>query len=522
MTTLVDGPATMLPGTEYGPSPIPDRSDMFKSVGIVLSRKRAQFFLLLAKRLTERFGSKIHIFVRTQQELAGYRDLVGKKLAASVDIAADPASLALNPVGDKDALLEEAITLERQTGVTFGRLAMSSRAFSRGYFAGAVFHGYPEYLTQADNLMILQAQVEALRFWDRQLHEKELTLLLDGDMYGAAMCRVHQVPVRILEPGRYRNRMIWSVNEKRETPQIAGIYRQVDNAPEPDIAEPYAAAVVIYKRFWRERGSLWRAVYATMTGLAYGLYYKLRGYDISRRISIADRLRVPLMFYVRTRRAQRASNFRLADLKGRRFAYFPMHKEPEVWNVMRSPECFNQFAVIQAISRDLPAGALLAIKENLYSTSFRPHYYYDQLKSLTNVVLLDLRENSIECIKQAAVTITISGSAGMEAAVLGKPVITFGRHTTYGFLPHVKIVTDGADLRASLNWAFNKEFDQVLARRDGARYLEAVRRATFDADKFRLVEDRRSGASDSVIERAIENLVLSLDQPHTDNPYSVG
>ncbi|HZQ14691.1 MAG TPA: hypothetical protein VFB31_17940 [Pseudolabrys sp.] len=494
---------------------------VFADVGMMLTRTRTQLFPAMAARLAERYGSRIHLYVRSEEELGGFRNLAEPDYVDSIAVAADPAELTLDPVADRDALLRAAAALERRIGVSYGQLAMSSRALSRGYFNGAIFHGKPDYLAKTDDLMILQAQVRTLQFWDREILAKNITLLLDADMYAAVMCRAHDVPVRILEPGRYGNRMIWSVNERRHTPQIAKAYATVQNAPEPDLAKPYAAPLTKYARFWRERGTLWRALFATATGLAYGLFYRLRAYKVAKKISIWDRVTVPLKFYVRTRRAKRACNVRLADLEGRRFAYFPMHKEPEVWNMMRSPECFNQFAVVQAVSRDLPAGTLLAIKENLYSTSFRPPYYYDQLKSLNNVVLLDLRENSIDCIKQAAVTVTISGSAGMEAAVLGKPVIAFGRQTGYGFLPHVKTVTDDIDLRGYLRWAFDGDFDEARARRDGARYLEAVRQATFDAGKFRLVRDKTSGASDDVAERALENLIESLDQPYTDDPAPV-
>ena len=490
------------------------------SVGFVLSTTRTALFSWMARDLKKRFDSAAHLYVRNEQELNGYQHLLDDGTYKTISIVPVVADLALEPVEDRDQLLSDAQKLEQQTGLPFGMLAMSTRYFSRGYFAGAVFNKRPNFLSKTDDLMILSAHCKLLNFWSNEIRTKELTLLLDADMYAASICRANKVPVRILEPGRLENRMLWSVNERRHTPQIRRAYDSITaDFPSADLSVPYAAPMAKYKRFWAERGTFAGAAKNSAKGLARGVYYRLRRYDIARRIKIYDRVVTPWRFYLRTKRAQRACTTTLAQLRGRRFAYFPMHKEPELWNVMRSPECFNQMAVIQAIARDLPAGTLLAIKENLYSTSFRPAHYYDQLLSIPNVVLLDIRENSINCIQQADVTVTISGSAGMEAAVLGKPAIVFSQNIDYGFMPHVKIVTtSGPELRQQLNWAFDAKIKSTRAKQDGARYLEAIRRVTFDAGGFRLSQDKRQGADEQVAERAVQNLIDGLDEPHIDDP----
>lgn len=68
--------------------------------------------------------------------------------------------------------------------------------------------------------------------------------------------------------------------------------------------------------------------------------------------------------------------------------------------------------------------------------------------------------------------------------MLGKPVITFGRHNQYNILDHVFTVTDETRLKDYLRQALDPAFDRAKARRDGARYLEATKAISFDLARF--------------------------------------
>lgn len=495
--------------------------EQFRDIGIVLLRTRLQLLTWIASRLVARFGSRIHFYVRSTRELEKLRYLVDDGPGTTISLYSDPTEIAQDSVVDPARLIEQARAAENQTGMTFGELSMGTRAFSRGFFAGAVFQTKPKYLSETDDLQVLQAHLRSLEFWRGEIEAKKLTLFLEPDQYVAAMCRVHSIPIRVLEPSRYKNLMIWSVNERRHCPQIYRFYYQIEDGPEPDIEAPFASAMAKYEAFWNERGRLFNVVRRSVIGVALGVIYKIRGDKVSRTIKTWDRIINPVRQYVRLKRIANACRVKVTDLEGRQFAYFPMHKEPELSFITRSPECLNQFAVIQSVARDLPAGTLLAVKENLQSTSFRPPEYFRQIAALKNVVLLDLRENSIEAVKRSSVVVTITGSAGMEGAVFGKPVITFGRHTTYGFLPHVKTVTDETDLRSYLQWALDPTFDRDTAKRDGARFLEAVRRASFDAGTFRLKQDAAAGATEAAADAAVQNLINSLSSPFTHVPKPI-
>jgi hypothetical protein len=174
----------------------------------------------------------------------------------------------------------------------------------------------------------------------------------------------------------------------------------------------------------------------------------------------------------------------LADLSGRRFVFYPLHLEPEAALQGLSPEYLFQLGLVTAVARDLPAGTLLAVKEHVTALGRRPADFYRQIAEFKNVVLLDPLEHGVACAKAAAATVTICGSAGFEAAVMGRPVVAFGRHNIYRHLPHVRSITDEASLGQALREALSGALPSEQSRRDGARFLQAVIERSFDMRNY--------------------------------------
>ena len=83
-------------------------------------------------------------------------------------------------------------------------------------------------------------------------------------------------------------------------------------------------------------------------------------------------------------------------------------------------------------------------------------------------------------MKKSVSVASISSSAAFEAVVMGKPVISFGRHNIFEFLPHVFNVKDLGNLKPALNFALSPEFNPETARKDGEKFLRAVVETSFD------------------------------------------
>jgi len=112
--------------------------------------------------------------------------------------------------------------------------------------------------------------------------------------------------------------------------------------------------------------------------------------------------------------------------------YFPLHVQPEFTTDVRAPFFTNQIALIENISKSMPIGYRLIVKEHPGMKGERNGGYYREIKKLRNVQLLSPSVDSHQVIQQSDVVLTITGSSAWEAILYGKPVIAFGP-LCYGF-----------------------------------------------------------------------------------------
>ncbi len=108
------------------------------------------------------------------------------------------------------------------------------------------------------------------------------------------------------------------------------------------------------------------------------------------------------------------------------YVFFPLHYEPEMTLLLLAPYNTDQINTIKQIAKSLPVGFILYVKDHPMMSMYRPYNYYKRLKEIPNVKLINPSENSFDLIKNAKLLITITGTAGWEAAIMGIPVITLG------------------------------------------------------------------------------------------------
>ena len=127
------------------------------------------------------------------------------------------------------------------------------------------------------------------------------------------------------------------------------------------------------------------------------------------------------------RAALKRANKSLADLAGADFAFYPLHKEPEVTLLVYSRPYMNQIEVVRNIAMSLPLGVKLVVKEHPACVGYRSLGYYRKLLDIPGVVLVPPETSGRELVEKARFTAIISGSIGLEALMLGKPVLHFGQ-----------------------------------------------------------------------------------------------
>ena len=134
-------------------------------------------------------------------------------------------------------------------------------------------------------------------------------------------------------------------------------------------------------------------------------------------------------------RRQLAPSYVKADrLPTLRYVFFPLHTEPEVSLLVYGRPYVNQIEIIRMLAISLPVDCVLVVKEHPWMVGKRTPVAYAKMLNIPRVHLADPSLEARTLIQHAALVAVVTGSVALEAAMLGKPVITFG-DCPYNLLP---------------------------------------------------------------------------------------
>ncbi|MFN3144915.1 MAG: hypothetical protein ACE368_06465 [Paracoccaceae bacterium] len=111
---------------------------------------------------------------------------------------------------------------------------------------------------------------------------------------------------------------------------------------------------------------------------------------------------------------------------GTPYIYYPLHVDPEASTMVLAPHATDQMAVLEALAKSLPAGWRIVVKENISGIGKRPYGFYERLSQMPGVCLASTSQSTFELLRGAALTVTITGTVGWEAFLLGRPVLVLG------------------------------------------------------------------------------------------------
>ena len=177
--------------------------------------------------------------------------------------------------------------------------------------------------------------------------------------------------------------------------------------------------------------------------------------------------------------------------------YFPLHIQPEYTTLIAGTNAKDQIGTIISLSNSLSLGEGIIVKEHPGMLGRRSKRYYKNLMEISNVRLVKPSISTFELMRKTKGLITINGTAGMEAALLGKPVITIGNVLYNNYYNILKL----KDIPRR-KWAENinvyiKEFNF-----DKTKLIKYVAQVISQSTSFDFVEPNNSNA---VIEK--ENIL---------------
>lgn len=140
----------------------------------------------------------------------------------------------------------------------------------------------------------------------------------------------------------------------------------------------------------------------------------------------------------RTRAFFKGRYVREVDLVSMRYVFFPLHTEPEVSLLVYGRPYINQIEIIRMVAMSLPIDMVLVVKEHPWMVGKRSLAAYQKMLDIPRVRFADPAMEARTLVQQADLVAVVTGSVALEAAMLGKPVITFG-DCPYNLLPDTMV-----------------------------------------------------------------------------------
>lgn len=106
--------------------------------------------------------------------------------------------------------------------------------------------------------------------------------------------------------------------------------------------------------------------------------------------------------------------------------FYALHYQPEQSTLAQGLWYANQVALVENVSKSLPLGYTLIVKEHPWGRGNRPRWQYDHMAGFYNVEFCDApAKRIVQCV---GAVIAVTGTVAMEALVFDKPCVLLGRN----------------------------------------------------------------------------------------------
>lgn len=167
------------------------------------------------------------------------------------------------------------------------------------------------------------------------------------------------------------------------------------------------------------------------------------------------------------------------------FVYHPLHLEPELTTSVWCPMMKDPAFLIEALARSLPMGVRLLVKENPKMHGVRPLHFYERIRASPNVTWVDPATPTELLTRESSAVVGMTGTACLEATLVGKPAAIFGHPTWKTAMKSVPRFTDVSTLGDDLNRLLRGDLTptQDTVEREYCHYLANLDEAVVFADQ---------------------------------------
>ena len=160
----------------------------------------------------------------------------------------------------------------------------------------------------------------------------------------------------------------------------------------------------------------------------------------------------------------------------RPYLFFGFHLNQESTMGLRSMPFVNQTALIEMLSRVLPYGYTLYVREHPHWPKTFPYSYLKRCKTYPNVKLLSPKHSIHNILKNSNGVLVYNANTGVEALMHGKPVLSFASNIYYEHHPSVIHCTNLYELGEKLTKLINTKVKEV----DTIKYVQKLSKSSLD------------------------------------------
>jgi hypothetical protein len=453
--------------------------NVYKSILLIPHSEYQGLFPSIAEGLKKRYDARLVLACKSIQE----KELYQKKHPGLFDAVYHYRfyeGLFENP-GNTHRLAKQAGMIEKRYGLLFSHLFADDRHLGLGFSPGGINFPRSVFSRKADYWPGLNALIKLIEYYEQILDQHEVTLVINPTKALAQICSGRGIPVRIFTSTRYENYYYWAVNDVLESNLIADEFSRLEGVECDDTLKSQPQYYIESSRDALKSFGLKRTAKMAGYEIARRAWHQYKGYEKARGYLLRDNVCAHLRIYRQARNVRKLFKATLKDLQKHDFIYFPLGVEPERSLTRDSPEFSHQGFALQSIAQNSPAGMLIAVKEHITAIGPRPTDFYKGLSLISNTVLVDIMQPSLELIQQSRAVATVTGTAGLEAAFMGVPVLSFGKHNIYNIVPHVIHVASWLDIDQHIHVIMSDWENRADKRRqDGSRFLRAMKNISVD------------------------------------------
>ncbi len=171
-------------------------------------------------------------------------------------------------------------------------------------------------------------------------------------------------------------------------------------------------------------------------------------------------------------------------VEGEDYVYMPLHLIPESTVFVKASYYVDECNLIEQISKSLPIGWKLYVKEHQAMLGERGLEFYKKVRELHNVRLVQVNyyDDPKPWIMNAKGVVTIVGTTAFENALLGRKSLVFG-DVPFNLIDGITKVSNFEDLPRLL-----AEFGEIDNIHSCAAYLQTIKDIGFEIDLFYIMD----------------------------------